>query len=33
MVYDVKYHNTFEEKGATNLGMMWPISMCKPKKD
>jgi hypothetical protein len=23
MVYDVKYHNTFEKKGATNLGMMY----------
>jgi hypothetical protein len=23
MVYDVKYHNAFEEKGATNRGMKY----------
>ncbi len=23
MVYDVKYRNSFEERGATNLGMMY----------
>jgi hypothetical protein len=23
MVYNVKYHNAFEERGATNHGMMY----------